>query len=184
MIIDIGSGPHPKADAHVRMDIHPWPHVNCQHDLLKTPYPFQANTFTKVYMGDVVEHIMIFDVDRVLDEVRRILAPGGVLEVTVPDVRWIAERIVKNDWATQCGNIGWLNQSDDPWKNAMSYLYGGFQNKDEYQLAGMGHVNGFDEASLTSLLHSHHFANVHREPDYRNPAPGRDAVLKIVCYKP
>lgn len=183
MILDIGSGPHPKDDSHIRMDIHDWPHVNLKHDLLKTPYPLGAGTITKAYMGDVVEHIMIFDVDRVLDEVYRILAPGGILEVTVPDVRWIAERIVKNDWASQCGNIGWLNQSSDPWKNAMSYLYGGFQNKDEYQLAGMGHVNGFDEASLTQLLVAHRFIDVRREPDTRNPFPGNHAVLKIVCHK-
>lgn len=183
MILDIGSGPHPKADSHIRMDIHDWPHVNLKHDLLRTPYPLGAGTITKAYMGDVVEHIMIFDVDRVLDEVYRILAPGGILEVTVPDVRWIAERIVKNDWLSQCGNIDWLNQSPDPWKNAMSYLYGGFQNVNEYQLAGMGHVNGFDEASLAALLGRHSFVDIHREPDTRNPAPGRDAVLKMVCHK-
>ena len=183
MIIDIGSGPHPKPDAHVRMDIHDWPYVNCKHDLLNTPYPFADNTFTKAYMGDVVEHIMIFDVGRVLDEVYRILASGGTLEVTVPDVRWIAERIVKNDWSQQCGNIGWLNQSSDPWKNAMSYLYGGFQNINEYQLAGMGHVNGFDETSLTRLLQDHRFVGATRQPDTRNPFPGNQAVLKMVCYK-
>ena len=183
MIIDIGSGPHPKPDAHVRMDIHDWPYVNCKHDLLNTPYPFDANTFSKAYMGDVVEHIMIFDVGRVLDEVYRILSPSGILEVTVPDVRWICERIVKGDWKEQCGTIDWLNQSPDPWKNAMSYLYGGFQNINEYKLAGMGHVNGFDEASLTSLLTEHHFLGVSRVHDTRNPLPGRHAVLKIVCHK-
>jgi predicted SAM-dependent methyltransferase len=184
MILDIGSGPHPKEDAHVRMDLHRWPGVNCLHDLLVTPYPFNPNSFSKVYMGDVVEHIVIFEVDRVLDEVYRIMAPGAVLEITVPDVRWIAERIVKNDWLAQCGNIGWLNQSPDPWKNAMSYLYGGFQNKDEYQLAGMGHVNGFDEASLAALLGRHGFTDIRREPDTRNPPPGNQSVLKMLARKP
>lgn len=183
MIIDIGSGPHPKPDADVRMDIHDWAYVNCKHDMLKTPYPFKSNTFTKAYMGDVVEHIMIFDVDRVLDEVYRIMAPGGILEVTVPDVRWICERIVKNDWVENCGNIGWLNQAATPWKRAMSYLYGGFQNINEYQLAGMGHVNGFDETSLGALLASHHFLGIHREPDTRNPFPGNEAVLRMICQK-
>jgi predicted SAM-dependent methyltransferase len=184
MILDIGSGPHPKADADVRMDLHEWPYVNCLHDLLITPYPFAEHTFSKVYMGDVVEHITIFDVDRVLDEVFRILAPGGLLEITVPDVRWIAERIVKNDWKEQCGNIGWLNQHTDPWRNAMSYLYGGFQNVDEYKLAGMGHVNGFDAASLHTLLVLHEFRNPFRQSDTRNPAPGNQAVLKMIAWKP
>lgn len=183
MIIDIGSGPHPKADSDVRMDIHNWAHVNCLHDLTVTPYPFDDNTFTKAYMGDVVEHIMIFDVGRVLDEVYRILSPGGILEVTVPDVRWIAERIVKNDWFEQCGNIDWLCQSRSGWRNAMSYLYGGFQNVNEYKLAGMGHVNGFDETSLRTLLENHRFLGAVRQPDTRNPYPGNQAVLKMVCHK-
>ena len=78
MIIDIGSGPHPKGDADVRMDLHRWPYVNCLHDMLVTPYPFTDNLFSKAYMGDVVEHILIFDVDRVLNEVHRILMPAGL----------------------------------------------------------------------------------------------------------
>ena len=108
MIIDIGSGPWPKPDAQVRMDLHPLPGVNCVHDLMNTPYPFPDETFTKAYMGDVVEHINIFDVDRVLTEVNRILKPGATFEVVVPDFRWIAERIVKGDWKEQA-NVDWLN---------------------------------------------------------------------------
>ena len=182
MIIDIGSGPWPKPDAQVRMDLHPWPSVNCVHDLLETPYPFKNDTFEKAYMGDVVEHIYIFDVDRVLTEVNRILKPGAIFEVVVPDFRWIAERIVKGDWKEKA-NVDWLNPTDDPWKNAMSYWFGGFHNKEEYKMAGMGHVNGFDFDALKSLLEKNGFTNVQRVPDLRNPEPARESILKIVCLK-
>lgn len=182
MIIDIGSGPWPKHDADVRMDLHPWPGVNCQHNLLVTPYPFGDATFDKAYMGDVIEHIYIFDIDRVLTEVNRILKPNAIFEVVVPDVRWIAERIVKNDWSQQA-NVEWLNQSGDSWQNAMAYLFGGFHNKDEYKMEGMGHVNGFDFESLKKLLNKNGFVNVERVPDFRNPEPARNAVLKVVCVK-
>lgn len=182
MIIDIGSGPWAKPDADVRMDINDWPGVNCKHDLTITPYPFADNTFDKAYMGDVIEHIYIFDVVAVLKEVNRILKSGATLDVCVPDVRWIAERIVKGDWKEQ-SNVAWLNPTQDPWKNAMSYLFGGFHNKDEYKMQGMGHVNGFDEKSLIELLKECGFVNCIRTDDYRNPIPARGSVLRIICSK-
>ena len=182
MIIDIGSGSWPKPDAQVHMDLHPWPSVNCVHDLLETPYPFKNDTFEKAYMGDVIEHIYIFDVDRVLTEVNRILKSGAIFEVVVPDFRWIAERIVKGDWKEKA-NVNWLNPTDDPWKNAMSYWFGGFHKKEEYKMAGMGHVNGFNFDTLKDLLEKNGFINVERVPDFRNPEPARESILKIVCQK-
>ena len=182
MIIDIGSGPWPKPDAHVRMDLHEWPGVNCVHNLLDTPYPFNNETFYKAYMGDVIEHIYIFDIDRVLTEVHRILKPEAEFEVVVPDARWIFERVVKGDWKEQA-NVDWLNPTNDPWKNAMSYLFGGFHNKEEYQMEGMGHVNAFDFDSLKKLLEKNGFKDVVRVPDFRNPEPARNSVLKVMCKK-
>jgi predicted SAM-dependent methyltransferase len=182
MIIDIGSGPWPKPDAHVRMDLHEWPGVNCVHDLMNTPYPFPDETFTKAYMGDVLEHIFIFDLERVLTEVHRILKKEAIFEIVVPDFRWIAERIVKGDWKEHA-NVSWLNPTDDPWKNAMAYWFGGFHNNNEYKMTGMGHVNGFDFDSLKTLLERNRFSNIIRIPDERNPLPARNSILKIICQK-
>lgn len=182
MIIDIGSGPWPKSDADIKMDLHLWEGVNCQHDLLITPYPFSDETFDKAYMGDVLEHIYIFDVDRVLQEINRILKKGAVFEVTVPDFRWIAERIVMGDWKQQA-NVAWLNPTEDPWRNAMSYMFGGFHNIKEYKMSGMGHVNGFDFKDLEKILQKNGFSNIERKPDERNPTPARNSILRIVCNK-
>lgn len=182
MILDIGSGPHPKIDADIRMDINDFPGVNCKHDLLIIPYPFNNDTFDKIYMGDILEHIFIFDLDKVLDQVYRILKKDGILEITVPDARWIFERVINGDWKTQA-NVQWLNQYETDWENAMSYLFGGFHNKNEYKMRGMGHVNAFDEERLISLLKKHGFVNCNRVEDYRNPIPARNSILKIVCEK-
>jgi hypothetical protein len=167
MVIDIGSGLWPRADADICMDLHPWPKVNCQHNLLVTPYPFDNENF---------------EVDKVLTEINRILKVGAIFEVIVPDFRWIAERIIKNDWFTQA-NVDWLNPTTDSWSNAMSYWFGGFHNKNEYNLKGMGHVNGFDFNSLKILLEKNGFINIQRIPDIRNPEPARNAILRIVCTK-
>ena len=67
--------------------------------------------------------------------------------------------------------------------NAMDYLFGGWRHPEEYKIPGMGHINGFSEESLTKLLKEAGFTIIGRVPDDRNPAPARDAVLKMVASK-
>ena len=50
-------------------------------------------------------------------------------------------------------------------------------------MAGMGHVNGFNFDTLKDLLEKNGFINVERVPDFRNPEPARESILKIVCQK-
>ena len=47
----------------------------------------------------------------------------------------------------------------------------------------MGHVNGFDEESLTKLLVRNGFTDCKRVPDLRNPEPARGSVLKMIAVK-
>ena len=182
VIIDIGSGPHPKADATHRMDMHLWAGVTQVHDLRHIPYPYESEFADKVYFGDVIEHLTKFDAPKVLKEIRRIMKPGATLEVTCPDVLWIMERIVHDDWDEKA-NVSWLRMHPDPWDNAMDYLFGGWRHPDEHKIPGMGHINGFHEKSLTKLLYECGFTRVYRVEDDRNPAPARWAVLKVNAIK-
>lgn len=182
IIIDIGSGPHPKQDATIRMDLHQWPGVTHLHNLYVFPYPFEDNYADKIYFNDVIEHMIYLVAENVLKEIYRILKPGSYLDITCPDVQWIMERIVYNDW-NEKANVDWLRKNEDPWENAMDYLFGGFRNPEEYNIPGMGHVNGFNETSLTKLLAKVGFTNIQRIPDDRNPEPARGAVLKLIAYK-
>ena len=112
MILDIGSGPHPKADATDRMDMHQWAGVTKVHDLRHIPYPYKDNSADKIYLGDVIEHMTKFDAPKVLKEIHRILKPGGKFEITCPDVLWIMTQIVNNTW-NENANVGWLRQHED-----------------------------------------------------------------------
>lgn len=181
-IIDIGSGPHPKPDATIRMDLHQWAGVTHVHDLRHIPYPFPTDYADKVYFGDVIEHLTKFDAPKVLKEIKRIMKPGATLEVTCPDVLWIMERIVNKDWDEQA-NASWLRMNPDPWDNAMDYLFGGWRHPDEHKIPGMGHINGFSEESLSKLLYECGFTRVYRVEDDRNPAPARWSVLKMNAIK-
>ena len=54
-----------------------------------TVLPFADGSFDRVIAAEVFEHIL--DDQRAMDEVARVLRPGGVLAVTVP--AWLPERI-------------------------------------------------------------------------------------------
>jgi predicted Fe-S protein YdhL (DUF1289 family) len=105
-----------------------------------------------------------------------------MLEITCPDVLWVMERIVKGDWNEQA-NVDWLRRHEDPWDNAMDYLFGGWRHPEEHKIMGMGHINGFNEASLSKMLLEAEFSKVMRVPDERNPEPARGAVLKLLAWK-
>jgi predicted SAM-dependent methyltransferase len=178
MIIDLGSGPWPKPDADVHVDIMAFPHVEVVHDLLKVPYPFSSGCATKVYLNDVIEHISWFDVQRVLTECFRLLDKGGVLDITCPDVHWIAERIVKGDWKERA-NGDWLYRYGSDFVNAMSYLFGGFYHSQECMQPGMGHIAGYDEETLVSTVgRVAPWSEVKRVADPRN-----ECILKVLATK-
>jgi SAM-dependent methyltransferase len=56
------------------------------HDILE-PLPFATGSIRKAQSQDVFEHIAYDALPPVLDEVFRVLAPGGVFRLSVPDYR-------------------------------------------------------------------------------------------------
>lgn len=52
---------------------------------LHKPLPWATASASCIYMGEVLEHFTRADGERLLAECRRVLAPGGVLRVRVPD---------------------------------------------------------------------------------------------------
>lgn len=64
----------------------PWPVGIRIHDVRK-PLPFRDGSFAAVYASHLVEHLHLEETLRLLSECRRVLAPGGVLRVVVPDLK-------------------------------------------------------------------------------------------------
>ena len=94
-------------------------------DLTSFPYPFPDGSFDAVLCSEVLEHIQ--DNGRVVDEIYRLLKPGGVFVASVPCKEGIFGAFFKN--------IG-HSQVDD---NSLEYHY----------------HKGFDRNSLTRLLTDH-----------------------------
>lgn len=67
------------------LDFQAVPGLVLAHDL-RTPLPFSNDTFDVVYHSHVLEHLSPADAARFLAECHRVLRPGGVLRVLVPDL--------------------------------------------------------------------------------------------------
>lgn len=82
MMLEMGCGPRRVWAGSTAIDINPRSQADVIHDLNDTPWPFPDNSFDIVIAEHVVEHLQ--DVVRTVEEVHRILRPGGVWYVEVP----------------------------------------------------------------------------------------------------
>jgi SAM-dependent methyltransferase len=70
------------------------------HDVRK-PLPFQDNSIHAIYASHLLEHLYLEEAKRLLKECFRILQPGGILRMVVPDLRaiileYMGEKILSN----------------------------------------------------------------------------------------
>jgi ubiquinone/menaquinone biosynthesis C-methylase UbiE len=82
----------------------PWSRNVFLHDLTK-PLPFPAGTFKAVYSSHTLEHLYLEEAQRLLGHCYRVLAPGGVARMVVPDLKaqvqdYLGQRSVwwPDDW--------------------------------------------------------------------------------------
>jgi predicted SAM-dependent methyltransferase len=179
MIIDLGSGPFPREDADVHVDFVQYPHVEVIHNLLDFPYPFEDACASKIYLWEVLEHITCFQIKDVLLECYEILQPGGVLDITCPDMKWIVDRIYLGDWKEKAEGVEWMNRAPTDFLNAMRCIFGGSYDDNEWPKSEMRHVAGYDEATLIALLKEvAPWADVQRVLD-----PRGDSLLHVEAIK-
>jgi predicted SAM-dependent methyltransferase len=107
--------------------------------------PFEDESVELVYAVHLLEHVATDEVPRVLADWRRVLRPGGVLMVAVPDLDAIARILVER--------AGWFTPPHNPWLGA---IYGG--QKDEWDF----HKTGFTAPWLAHLLEDAGFGEVRR----------------------
>jgi len=88
------------------------------HDLRRgIPYP--DDTFEAVYHSHVLEHFPRDGARRLLEECRRVLRPGGVLRVVVPDLEDLAAAYLEALGRAAAGEEGW----GDNYEYVMLELY-------------------------------------------------------------
>lgn len=97
-------------------------------------FPFRKNTFDAIFCGDLMEHV--FDTEKLLDNMIRVLKPGGYAVISVPNIA---------SWY----NRGFLLMGLMPvWiESSLKTYTGNPLIKD-----GMGHIHAFTRRSLAELL--------------------------------
>lgn len=65
--------------------------------------PFDNNEFDIVFSSHVLEHISHLETEATLKEWIRILKPGGLLRIIVPNIAWAAARV--NEWNDDVRNV-------------------------------------------------------------------------------
>lgn len=83
-VLHFGAGAK-KLPGSTSIDILNLPEVDIVHDLDKYPWPFEDNSFDVVFGHNALEHLT--DIVVAMDEIHRLLKPGGRLIVTVPYFR-------------------------------------------------------------------------------------------------
>lgn len=84
LLLHIGCGPIDSPEF-VNVDAVPYAHVHVVTESIDELSEFADEAVDLVYMCHVLEHIKTPQVKRVLQEMRRVLKPDGVLRLSVPD---------------------------------------------------------------------------------------------------
>ncbi len=86
MKLEIGCG-KAKTPGYVGMDQFPLPGVDIVHDLETFPWPLPASSVSEVKAHHVLEHLR--NLTGVMEEVHRVLKPGGLFRIKVPYFRHV-----------------------------------------------------------------------------------------------
>lgn len=74
----------------------PWPKslrlVDCRKKL-----PFKDNSVDYIYSSHFIEHLYYYQVINLIQECKRILRIGGILRISVPDLKLLSEKYVSGD---------------------------------------------------------------------------------------
>ena len=83
-ILDLGCG-NKKREGTIGVDYNDRTAADIVHNLNSFPYPFDDESIDEIYLDNTLEHLD--DVMRVMEEVYRIVKPGGKVKIIVPYFR-------------------------------------------------------------------------------------------------
>lgn len=102
--------------------------------------PFNENEIDEIVMLHVLEHIPLYDIEKNMKEIYRVLKKDGSFYVAVPDIKGFAEEFVKSD------------EEKDEWY--IRCIYGTQRSQWDH------HFCGYTKFTLEKLLKSYGFKNI------------------------
>jgi predicted SAM-dependent methyltransferase len=94
-MLNLGAGPH-KIEGWLTADAFK-SEADIYIDVTRKTLPFEDNSWDIIYSEHMLEHIYIDKVPNLLAEIHRILKPGGIFRVTVPDLQIHAKNYVEGN---------------------------------------------------------------------------------------
>jgi SAM-dependent methyltransferase len=151
--LEIGPGPA-RMPGFETLNVLWWPNVDYVADAAKR-LPFKEATFDLVYASHVLEHIPWYQTETVLREWRRVLKPGGRLELWVPNGLEICRAFVEAEEgrANDIDRDGWYRFNDEKdaakWAAGRLFSYGDGKGTPGHP---NWHLALFSERYLSDLL--------------------------------
>lgn len=141
-------GGQARADGWEILNANPAPYVDhvCNANNLSQ---FANNTFAEIYASHVVEHLdYVNELETTLKEWLRVLAPGGRLYISVPDIDVLAGLILDKQLS--------VNERF----HVMCMMFGGHVDKFDY------HVVGLNEEFLSIFLEAAGYTNIQKVREF------------------
>lgn len=73
----------------------PWDRQVVRHDIRRLPYA--DDSVEAIYSSHTLEHLYLREAERVIRECVRVLQPGGILRLALPDVEQFARQLLSGD---------------------------------------------------------------------------------------
>lgn len=172
MKINIGSNKKNR-EGFINLDILDLPNVHIIQDLTDPPYYYRDeliddDSVDEILMEEVLEHIPFREVGIVLDELYRILKPGGKMHICVPDIGKMCEYYVKDKISDLIPHKGDKNEIIK-----LQKATGKMINPNRWIIAFTGaqkhkydtHLNHFTEESLYQVLDNCGFSIINKGDD-------------------
>lgn len=119
-----------------------------RHDCRKG-LPFGDNSVSVINASHFIEHLTYEEAEKFLKECHRVLAKGGIIRISVPDLRLLAEKYLKGE----LGEYDLLNEE---------YWSSKSQAEKFYRIILSGHKSCWDYDSLSRALEEAGFKDVTR----------------------
>lgn len=177
--IEVGSGGNPQ-QGYVHVDVdESMPHLEAVCRMGKEALPFRDNCASEILSNHSIEHVHWIEVDLVVKDWLRVLAPGGKLFLRTPDLEFICKMYLAGkttkEHPTDENNMVRIFGDVGPAEYANIKLFAGGN------YAGNFHLLCFDFDMLKNLLERNGFVDVERVHIQPVFSPGE---IQCIAKKP
>lgn len=152
--LEIGSGTNPH-EGYQHLDINP-KHPCIEYVASASAIPLPDNSVEDLLAINVLEHFEWTEIKAVLKEWSRVVMPGGIITIHVPDIAYIPIILHTDEWKEGVG-VQPFNAAEDKWEYINHYVM-------STNIKWNAHRAVFDCHTLKGLLSEVGFGNFERLP--------------------